>query len=70
MKNRCEVVNRYNHEILVSTPNALKMYENVYDSAGRKIGKVVRILGPVTKPYGVVKVDAPGREELNEVYTR
>lgn len=70
MKNRCEVVNRSNHEVLVRIPDKIKMYEKVYDSGGRKIGKVVRILGPVANPYGVVKIEVQGEEDFKEVYTR
>lgn len=70
MKNRCEVVNKLNHEMLVRMPSMVKMYEKVYDSSGRKIGKVVRILGPVANPYGVVKTEVSGDEDFQEVYTR
>ncbi|AKA48845.1 hypothetical protein IX51_06710 [uncultured archaeon] len=70
MKNRCVVVNRFTNEILVRIPEMLKMYEKVYDSSGKKIGKVVRILGPVAEPYGVVKLDAPSMRDVEEVYTR
>ncbi len=70
MKDRCEVINRFTNEVLVRIPEKIKMYEKVYDSSGKKIGKVVRILGPVAEPYGVVKLDAPELSGIEEVYTR
>lgn len=70
MSTRCEIVNRLNHEVLIRLAGKVKMYENVYDGGGKKIGKVVRILGPVASPYGVVRLDSPELRGIEEIYTR
>lgn len=70
MPYRCEIVSRLNHEVLVILPKKFKMYENVFDNSGRKIGKVVRILGPVAKPYGVVRLDSAELGEVQEMFTK
>lgn len=70
MSGTCQIVHRLNHEVLVLIPEKVKMYEKVYDRSGNKIGKIVRILGPVSKPYGVVKTESPLPEDVGEVYTR
>ncbi len=70
MSNRCEIVNRLNHEVLVRLAGKVKMYENVYTSSGKKVGKVVRILGPVASPYGVVRLDSPELREIEDIYTK
>ena len=66
MHEKCEIVSMKNKEIVVRIKECIKMYAKAYDENGRNIGKLVRVFGPVSNPYGLIRInpDAKGPEEI------
>ncbi|MGC8505497.1 MAG: hypothetical protein ACP5NK_02150 [Thermoplasmata archaeon] len=56
MEGKMEVVSVKGDEVLVRLKDCLKMDARVTDKSGRVLGKVVRIMGPVKEPYGLIKM--------------
>lgn len=38
------------------------LYKRTFDASGNAIGKIVKVLGPVEAPYGVVKMKSRPQE--------
>ncbi|MCL4480484.1 MAG: hypothetical protein M1113_03245 [Candidatus Thermoplasmatota archaeon] len=51
---RLEVLSVIGDEIVVKADKE-HLYEKVFDSRNNHIGKIIKILGPVSSPYGVIK---------------
>ncbi len=51
---RLEVLSVIGDEIVVKADKEY-LYEKVFDSGNNHIGKIIKILGPVSSPYGVIK---------------
>lgn len=66
---RCEIVSMKNKEIVVRIKECIKMYAKAYDNNGRNVGRLVRVFGPVSKPYGLIRMN-PDVKDLNEIYVK
>lgn len=49
--------------------NGAKMGK-VYSTSGRYIGRIIRIFGPVKKPYAKLKIERKWRRGIVEIYVR
>ncbi|MCL4314261.1 MAG: hypothetical protein M1454_00835 [Candidatus Thermoplasmatota archaeon] len=72
MEREASVINRNGDEMLISLRGLVNLYEKVFDGRKRPIGKIVRILGPVSSPMAVLKLFDPKNTENNiqSVYLR
>lgn len=53
----------------VARTEAGDLYKRTYDENGKVNGKVVRILGPVKEPYGVIKLKCKP-SEVGKIYLK
>ncbi|KJE49677.1 MULTISPECIES: H/ACA ribonucleoprotein complex subunit GAR1 [Acidiplasma] len=53
MKYECQIVHKRNNEILIRINNCLSLHGKIYDSNEKAIGRITRILGPVSNPYAL-----------------
>jgi rRNA processing protein Gar1 len=56
MEGKLDIISVRADEVLVRLGNCLKMDAKVVDNSGRVLGKIVRIMGPVSQPYGLIKL--------------
>jgi rRNA processing protein Gar1 len=56
MEGKLDIVSARADEVLVRLGNCLKMDAKVVDNSGKVLGKIVRIMGPVSEPYGLIKL--------------
>lgn len=54
-------------ELVISIPGQSCMYSKVFDLKGARIGKVIRVLGPVDNPMGVVKLISDKKRDLGDI---
>lgn len=66
---RCEILNVRGKEVTIRLNECIKMNTKIFDRAGRVIGKITRIFGPVSSAYGLVSV-FPSSEEVKELYVK
>ncbi len=50
-------------EVIIRDAEEGMMNKAVFDSKGNKIGKIIRILGPVREPYGLVALSGDFNSE-------
>ncbi|MCL4327499.1 MAG: hypothetical protein M1375_00340 [Candidatus Thermoplasmatota archaeon] len=50
------VIHTINHEFVVKEVTEDMMNKPVFDQTGKKVGKIIRIMGPVNDPYGLVSI--------------
>lgn len=55
--------------MIISMPNAVNLRTKVYSKDGKKIGSIVKILGPVSGPYGIVGLEG-SIDPVDEVYIK
>ncbi|MGP6220868.1 hypothetical protein [Caldiplasma sukawensis] len=58
MRKSLPIIHRLDRELLVSDVSMELMNKNVYDKSGKKIGKIVRILGRWENPHGIVVLNS------------
>lgn len=46
--------------MVIQLDRPIDMKTKVYDASGKKIGVIVKIMGPVDEPYGLVSLDSQG----------
>ncbi len=55
MTKKLEKVATIGDEVVVRAPKGA-LYSKALDSTGKVVGKVIKIMGPVKSPYGLVKL--------------
>ncbi len=61
-KNMSRVLYKIGRELVISPASEHYLFKKVYDLNNNQIGRIVRILGPVNHPLGVVRL-LPGIEQ-------
>lgn len=69
MSGKVQIVLTKGDELLVLLGDCLKMDAKVTDNSGKVLGKLVRIMGPVAKPYGLIKLRSNSGLE-NDLYIK
>ena len=69
MHEKCDIVSMRNKEVVVRVKECIKMYAKAYDKEGRNIGRLVRVFGPVSKPYGLIRMN-PDVKNADEIYVK
>lgn len=54
MRKSLPIIHQMDRELLVSDVSIDMMNKYVYDKTGKKLGKIVRILGRMEDPHGIV----------------
>lgn len=54
-----EISHRLDNQLVVKMKGCPKIRSKVYDSKGNNVGRLIRIFGPVSSPYGLVSVSKP-----------
>lgn len=70
MIEKCEIVHKRKGELVIKLDQCVKIQAKVFDSNDKNIGKIIRIFGPVSKPYGLVKIDKLEDEKLERVLVK
>ncbi len=65
----CHVLYIKGREMVISMHNAVNLRTKVYSKDGKRIGSIVKILGPVSSPYGIVGLDG-SIDPVDEVYIK
>ncbi|MCY0852255.1 MAG: H/ACA ribonucleoprotein complex subunit GAR1 [Thermoplasma acidophilum] len=55
-----KVTNIRGRDMVIQLDRPVDMKTKVYDASGKKIGVIVKIMGPVDEPYGLVSLDSQG----------
>ncbi|MGP6207121.1 hypothetical protein ACNF42_03695 [Cuniculiplasma sp. SKW3] len=64
------VLHAINKEFVVSEVTVDMMNKSVFDQYGNKIGKIIRIMGPVKSPYGLVSVSDQTKKEVEKFFVK
>ncbi len=64
-----KIIERKGDELLVQLGKCFRMDARVYGANGEDIGKMMRIMGPTSSPYALVKLKKPDYQE-SEVKVR
>lgn len=64
------VLHTINNEFVVSEVTVDMMNKPVFDQYGNKIGKIIRIMGPVNSPYGLVSVSDQIKKEGEKFFVK
>ncbi|MHB1492123.1 MAG: H/ACA ribonucleoprotein complex subunit GAR1/NAF1 [Thermoplasmataceae archaeon] len=71
MNEECTIVNHKSNEILITGSKNFSINSKIFDSKGVKLGKVIRVLGNVDKPYALAVLERPLQEEsMKTVFLR
>ena len=62
MAEECRVVNYKSNEVLISGSRNFSINSKIYDSNGKRIGKIIRVLGNVDNPYALAILEKPSNE--------
>ncbi len=68
-KKRAEIVCVKKSEIIARTTDSVMGYR-AYASSGKYIGRVVKIFGPVKRPYIKIKIERPWGRKVGEIYLK
>ncbi|PYB68001.1 MULTISPECIES: Gar1/Naf1 family protein [unclassified Thermoplasma] len=55
-----KVTNIRGRDMVIQLDKPLDLKTKIYDASGKKIGVLVKIMGPVDEPYGLVSLDSQG----------
>ncbi len=64
------VLHAINKEFVVSEVTVDMMNRPVFDQYGNKIGKIIRIMGPVNQPYGLVSASDQVKAEGEKFFVK
>ena len=53
MKYECDIIHIINNEILININNCIGIHNKIYDENDNSMGKITKILGPVSHPYAL-----------------
>jgi RNA-binding protein len=69
MKTECTVVHTFNNEILLKINDCIGLHNKLVNEHDAVIGKVTKILGPVSDPYALAYI-ASKDENIQKVYIK
>ena len=53
---KLEIISRKGNELVVKLVDCMSMDSRIVDGTGTNVGKLVRVMGPVSAPYGLVRL--------------
>lgn len=62
---RLEIIGKKGNEMVVKLGSCVNIDSRVVDGTGASVGKLVRVMGPTSAPYGLVRIqtqDFKGKE--------
>ncbi len=69
MRAKCNVVHIMNNEILIKISDCIGIHNKIVNEKDELIGKIVRILGPVSSPYALAyMVKKP--DDMSNLYVK
>jgi len=69
MKYECNIIHIINNELLININNCIAIHNKIYDEHENTIGKITRILGPVSHPYALAYLNKKDMD-LKKVYVK
>ncbi len=69
MKYECSIIHTMNNEVLISINNCIGIHNKIYDESDNSIGKITRVLGPVSHPYALAYL-AKKDMDINKIYVK
>ncbi len=69
MKYKCNIVHIKNNEILIRINECAAINQKIFDEYDKPIGKITRVLGPVSHPYALAYMGSKN-ENTDKIYVR
>ncbi|MEM0140022.1 MAG: hypothetical protein QXZ44_05370 [Ferroplasma sp.] len=67
MKSKCDIVNISNNNILLKITDCIGLHNKIVNEKDELIGKIIKILGPVSAPYALAYI-VKKPENMDNIY--